>query len=120
MSDKLKCSECTRLGRPCVSVSWGSLDKSRESLKASLSRDEEERDRLLERLAELQARLARNRKVLEQTNERAAAKLNCLVQEMEADGEDMTQTVIDASALEFELFPPAGSSSMVVQDSQNG
>ena len=34
-------------------------------------------------------------------------KLQCLVTEMEVDGEDLAVTVIDVSTLQAELFSPA-------------
>ena len=104
---KLKCAECTHWGKPCVSLSWASLDTSCDNLHEDLVVDEVERDALLERLSEVQASMARKRKVLEQVEGRARKKLHCLVEEMEAEGEDLSATVIDASALQAELFSPA-------------
>ena len=72
--------------------------------EAEKLRLEKERDTLTLRLAEMVARVSRKRRVLEQTQQRAKEKMNCLVREMEEDGEDMTQTVIDASNLESDLF----------------
>ena len=58
--------------------------------------DEAEWDTLLECLSEVQARVARKRKVLEQVEGHAQKKLRCLVEEMEAEGEDLSVMVIDA------------------------
>ena len=69
--------------------------------------DEVEWDTLLEHLSEVQARVARKRKVLEQVEGHARKKLHCLVEEMEAEGEDLSATVIDTSTLQAELFSPA-------------
>ena len=44
---------------------------------------------------------------LEQVEGHARKKLRCLVEEMEAEGEDLSVMVIDASALQAELFSPA-------------
>ena len=104
---KLKCAECTHRGKPCVSLSWASLDTSRDNLCEDLAVDEAEWDTLLECLSEVQASVARKRKVLEQVEGHARKKLHCLVEEMEAEGEDLSATVIDASALQAELFGPA-------------
>ena len=104
MSGILKCSECARRGKPCVSLSWEALDRSEDRLSAELREDERKRDLLLEQLSEMQSRVNRKRKVLEQTQRRASEKLNCLVDELRAAGDDMTGTVIDASALEAELL----------------
>ena len=69
--------------------------------------DEVEWDALLECLSEVQASVARKRKVLEQVEGRARKKLHCLIKEMEAEGEDLSAMVIDALALQAELFSPA-------------
>ena len=56
---KLKCAKCTRWGKPCVSLSWASLDTSHNNLRKDLVVDEVERDALLEHLSEVQASVAR-------------------------------------------------------------
>ena len=104
---KLKCAECTRWRKPCVSLSWASLNTSRNNLCEDLVVDEVEWDTLLECLSKVQASVACKRKVLEQVESRAQKKLRCLVEEMEAEGEDLSATVIDASALQAKLFSPA-------------
>ena len=106
-NEKLKCAECTHRGKPCVSLSWASLDTSRNNLREDLVVDEVEWDALLEHLSEVQASVARKQKVLEQVEGHTQKKLRCLVEEMEAEGEDLSATVIDASALQAKLFGPA-------------
>ena len=106
-NENLKCAECTRQGKPCVSLSWASLNTSCNNLREDLVGDEAEWDTLLECLSKVQARVARKRKVLEQVEGRARKKLCCLVEEMEAEGEDLLVTVIDTSTLQAELFGPA-------------
>ena len=106
-NENLKCAKCTRQGKPCVSLSWASLDTSRDNLCEDLVGDEVEWDTLLECLSEVQACVARKRKVLEQVEGRAQKKLCCLVEEMEAEGEDLLAMVIDALTLHTELFSPA-------------
>ena len=64
--EKLKCAKCTCWGKPCVSLSWASLDISRDNLRKDLVVDEVEWDALLECLSEVQASVACKRKVLEQ------------------------------------------------------
>ena len=105
--EKLKCAECTHQGKPCVSLSWASLDTSRNNLHEDLVVNEAEWDALLECLSEVQASVARKRKVLEQVEGCTQKKLHCLVKEMEAEGEDLSVMVIDMSALQAELFGPA-------------
>ena len=104
---KLKCAKCTHQEKPCVSFSWASLDTSRNNLCEDLVGDEVEWDTLLECLSEVQARVARKQKVLEQVEGHAQKKLHCLVEEMEAEGEDLTVMVIDTLALQAKLFGPA-------------
>ena len=65
-NENLKCAKCTHQGKPCVSLSWASLDTSHNNLREDLAGDEVEWDTLLECLSEVQARVARKRKVLEQ------------------------------------------------------
>ena len=48
-----------------MSLSWASLDTSRNNLHEDLAVDEAEWDALLEHLSEVQASVARKRKVLE-------------------------------------------------------
>lgn len=76
----MKCSECQRLGRSCVNLSWESLDRTREEYQKKVDEDEEE-------LARIMARLVRNKKILRQAEERAKKKVLCLANEMEASGE---------------------------------
>ena len=43
---RLKCAECTRRGKPCVSLSWESLNATRDNLREELAEDEARRDEL--------------------------------------------------------------------------
>ena len=104
MPDQLKCSECTRRGRPCVSLSWDRVEDAYKRSKIKVELLEAEQSQLLDRLDELRASLRTHRKILEKNSERADNQMHCLVREMEADGEDLTHTVIEASQLEFNLF----------------
>ena len=88
--NKLKCAVCTWRGRSCVSVSWESLNMSRDNLREDVATDKATRDALFEQLATVQACLSQKRKVLESAEVCARQKLQCLVKEMELDGEDLT------------------------------
>lgn len=77
---KARCAECTRFGRPCVNLSWSSLDRTREEYEKKVEEDEN-------LLAEVLLRLQRNRKILRQAKERAKKKAECLASEMELNGE---------------------------------
>ena len=79
-ASRLRCSECVKLGRPCVNLSWESLDRTREEYQRKVDEDEAE-------LAKILTRLMRNKKILRQTENRAAKKALCLTNEMEASGE---------------------------------
>ena len=87
----LKCAECTRMGRPCVNMSWASLDKTREEYKKKVEEDEKE-------LAAVIARMLRNKKILAQAEERARKKTICLAAEMSSEGEDVNSTMVDCPA----------------------
>ncbi|XPS78854.1 hypothetical protein M3J09_010857 [Ascochyta lentis] len=56
-SNRLKCAECVRVRRPCVNLSWESLDKTRAEYEKKVEEDE----RLL---SDVIARLLRNKKIL--------------------------------------------------------
>ena len=91
-------------------MSWERVDELEDEQTAELSQIEHHRDKLLQELADLQSKIIRKRKVLEQTQERARKQMKCLVRAMEEDGDDMTRTVIDASQLELDLFGAPDSS----------
>ena len=57
-NEKLKCAKCTHQGKPCVSLSWASLNTSHNNLHEDLVVDEVEWDTLLECLSEVQASVA--------------------------------------------------------------
>ena len=71
-------------------MSWESLNMSRDNLCEDVAADEATRDALFEQLATVQACLSRKRKVLEGAEVCVRQKLQCLVKEMESDGEDLT------------------------------
>ena len=80
---------------------------TQDNLREDLAVDEAKQDALVEQLAKLQACVFRKRKVLEGAEGQARKKLQCLVAEMEVDGEDLSVMVIDTSVLQAELFSPA-------------
>lgn len=79
-ASRLRCSECVRLGRPCVNLSWESLDRTREEYQKKIDEDEE-------LLAQVLARLMRNKKILKQAEQRASKKANCLMSELDSSGD---------------------------------
>jgi hypothetical protein len=94
------CAHCARRGRPCVTTSWASLDRSRDDLETKISQDERAREQLLEHLNQLQMRLVRNRKLKEKKESEAAEKLRCLEAEMVADGEEIHRSEQDPLSTE--------------------
>ncbi|KAI9744039.1 MAG: hypothetical protein M1835_002825, partial [Candelina submexicana] len=74
------CAECTRRGRPCVNLSWASLDKTRSEYQEKVIQAERE-------VAQAMAKLVRLKTVLRQAEERAKQKTICLIEEMEANNE---------------------------------
>lgn len=100
-SRRLKCSECVRIGRPCVNLSWASLDRTREEYQAKVDADEK-------LLAEVIARLLRNKKILAQAEERAHKKAECLASELEESGENVRAEEISCPAADAQVaFSPA-------------
>lgn len=71
-----RCASCSAKGIKCVNITWTALDKTREETKAKINED-------LQRLEEITARLAQNRRVLELAEKRAKAKAVCLLDELE-------------------------------------
>ncbi|KAJ8117290.1 hypothetical protein OPT61_g1478 [Boeremia exigua] len=97
----LKCSECVRVGRPCVNLSWESLDKTRVEYKKKVEDDKK-------LLAEVISRLLRNKKILAQAKDRAAKKAECLANELDAEGEDVRAEEISCPAADAQVaFSPA-------------
>ncbi len=85
MEPHSKCAECTRRGRPCVGVTWESLDRVRDKLESEILQTEEEQARLF-------AKLSRLRKTLRQTQDRAKQKTLCLLKEMGDDNDGDEET----------------------------
>jgi len=83
MENHPKCAECVRRGRPCVSVSWESLDHTRNKLESDLSVAEEE-------LARALARVACLRKTLKHMKDKVAEKALCLACELADDNDGVS------------------------------
>ena len=98
---RLKCAECTRLGKACVNMTWASLDRTREEYQKKVDEDEK-------LLAQVISRLLRNKKILKQAEERARQKALCLASDMEAEGELEAAQDIDCPAASVGMeFSPA-------------
>ena len=126
MSDRLelKCEACTRQKKPCVSSSWAALDRDRDRLREDLISDEKKREEMWNSMVELQARISRKRKVLEQAEERSRKKFSCLVDEARSGGIDMNASLREPTEWERLLFddfpvpdpPSPGGTSLAVPD----
>lgn len=78
-NSRLHCSDCVRLGRPCVDLSWEHLNHTRKECQAMIDEDQKE-------LARIFARLTRNLDTLHQAEYCAHQKTECLAKELEASG----------------------------------
>ena len=119
----LACAECRRMGHRCVSMSWDTVDRAVDKAELELKETERERDAQIERLAEVQARLARKRKMLEFAQQRAKEQLRCLEDEMIERGEEnIFAEIREASSIERELFGPLdavpGGTSLAIPDTR--
>ncbi len=85
MAGHTKCSECTRRGCPCVSVSLDSLNRAHLRLKSELKVAMNERVEQAERLSKLNAKVLRLFKTLKQNESRAVAKVRCVAFELSDD-----------------------------------
>jgi len=83
MENHPKCAECVRRGRPCVGVSWESLNHTRDKLESNLSVAEEE-------LARALARVACLCKTLKHTKDKVAEKALCLACELADDNDGVS------------------------------
>lgn len=92
----LKCSECVRVGRPCVNLSQESLDKTR----AKYEKKVEDNKKLL---VEVIARMLRNKKILTQAKDRAAKKAKCLANKLDTKGKDVRAEEISCPAADVQV-----------------
>jgi hypothetical protein len=98
---RLKCSECTRLGRPYVNMSWASLDRTRKEYEKKVKEDKK-------LLSEVIGRLLWNKKILQQVKERARKKAFYLASEMETDSKAVGAEEIDCPAAAISIaYSPA-------------
>ena len=104
MSDQLKCSKCTYRGQSYVAILQERIEKLYLKLKNEVELVKAEQNQLLEQLDNLCALLKTKRKILEQPQKQIERQIQCLIQEMKADEEDLTQIVITVSQLKADLF----------------
>jgi hypothetical protein len=94
-----KCAECVRRKRPCVSTSLDTLDAISDRIVDDIKQTEAERERLLEAVALLQAKLLRLRALQKDNNRKTASQLACIAREMEESGELVPSSSLDWNAL---------------------
>ena len=105
-NSRLKYLECVYVSRLCVNLSQESLDKTRAEYKKKV----EDNKKLL---AEVIARMLRNKKILTQAKERAAKKAECLANELDAEGKDVRAEEISCPAADAQVaFSPAMQSTL--------
>ncbi len=105
---RLKCSECVRAGKPCVNMSWQSLDRTREELSSKVAEDEKV-------LATVITRLLRNKKILKEIDLKARRKTQCLLSEVDAEEDSDLLNCPAADAL-VGLSPAIWSSMAMLDD----
>ena len=100
-----KCAECTRRGKPCVGVSWDSLDRVRAKLESDIQNAESEQNRLLSEQTRVASKLNRLRKELHLAKDRARLKTLCLVQELSDDEEAVENPPTETLSQLFDSMP---------------
>jgi hypothetical protein len=82
-------------------LSWESLDKTRAEYEKKVEDDEK-------LLAEVIARMLRNKKILAQAKDCAAKKAECLANKLDAEGKDVRAEEISCPAADAQVaFLPA-------------
>lgn len=81
-----KYAECTRRRKPYITTSQAAIDYTYDKLTKELASDKQTRDELFERLAEIQARIARKQRLKDSADKQAKEKLECLVRESVESG----------------------------------
>ena len=74
-SSRLKCFECVRSKKSCFNLSWETLDKTREKYKKKIQFNEKE-------LTKVISRLLRNKRILQQIDEKTKRKIKHLLEEL--------------------------------------
>ena len=112
MESRPKCDKCTRRGRPCVGVSWESLDRTRLSLRKEISKAMKEMSKANDALAAKHAELAalsskvvRLQKTLDQADRRASQKADCLAAELGSDNDGTEDEIDPMSQLVDSMLP---------------
>ncbi len=105
MTGHAKCSECTRRGCLCVSVSLNSLNRAHLQLKSELKVTMNERVEQAERLFKLDVKVLRLFKTLKQNESHTVAKVRCVASELsdDNDGTEDEENSSDPPNLDFLL-----------------
>ena len=72
---RLKCFECVRFKKSCTNFSWKTLNKTREKYKRKIQSNEE-------KLTKVINRLLRNKRILQQVDEKTKRKIEHLLKEL--------------------------------------
>ena len=104
---RLKCTEYTRREKSYIDMEWDIAQRVARETKENLKTEEQGLWVQLQRLSELQTRVARKRRIWELAQTRADKQTACLIEEMETSGEDLTVRsagdALAASVLEISL-----------------
>ncbi|KAL8964558.1 MAG: hypothetical protein Q9183_004372 [Haloplaca sp. 2 TL-2023] len=91
----MSCANCTRMGKPCVTSSVDRLDKVAEDLANKISVDEKDASKmtdellsLLEKIQRVKARIARNKAVQAQNNQRLEEQVRHMVENLPVEEEN--------------------------------
>ena len=93
---KLKCNKCTHHDYSCVDVLWESLDQTHLSLQKKISK-------INNKLAVLSVKVVCLQKILDQVNDCAFKKVNCLTAELGSDN-DGTENEVSSDLSQFVNF----------------
>jgi len=90
MKGHSKCAECTRRGRPCISVSLEFLNRVHKKLKSQLNKAEAEHTAQLNILQCLNLKILCLHTTIRQNKSRAVQKAQCVAAELNSDNNEIT------------------------------
>ena len=107
MSDYSKCSECTRLGRPCVGISLASLNRTHVKLESDLEAVVKERAEHSAAIARLDAKLSRLLRQLKHNKTVSVLKGRCVASELGDDNDGTEDEIPPDSNNPLESLSPS-------------
>ena len=102
---KLTCATCRKKGIPCVSLSYGSVERAMDKTEASLKDAQERQQQLLRQLLAVQLEVQRYEREVELARKRGEEQFWCLERSLEEAGEPNLYTQVrEATDWERELY----------------